>query len=175
MGLVDENGVMTDNFTVGDSDLGSVEDLLSWKNESRGGVEEEGAAAKVVVEKFKVCDSGMVDYVPCLDNAEAVARLNGSERGEKYERHCPEEGKGLNCLVPRPQGYRVPILWPQSRDEVLFGFGLFMSESALQFSSSKMETFTLIVEISIYSKNSDQLNLRRDENVFNLSVCLDKR
>lgn len=120
MGLVDENGVMTDNFTVGDSDLGSVVDLLSWKNESRGVVEEEGAAAKVVVEKFKVCDSGMVDYVPCLDNAEAVARLNGSERGEKYERHCPEEGKGLNCLLPRPLGYRVPILWPQSRDEVWF-------------------------------------------------------
>lgn len=126
--MVDENGVMTDNFTVGEEDHSGpdpVEDLLSWKNDSRGGEIMKGSKK---VERYEVCDVGMVDYIPCLDNVEAIEGLekkgNGSVRGERYERHCPEEGKGLNCVVPAPRGYRSPILWPQSRDEVLFGFGL---------------------------------------------------
>jgi hypothetical protein len=50
---------------------------------------------------------------------EEILKFSGSERGEKYERHCPQQGKGLNCIVPRPKGYKKHILWPQSRDEVL--------------------------------------------------------
>ncbi|KAK4384335.1 protein DETOXIFICATION 35 [Sesamum angolense] len=50
----------------------------------------------------------------------AIKKLNSTEKGEKFERHCPEEGKGLNCLVPAPKGYRTPIPWPRSRDEIQF-------------------------------------------------------
>ncbi|KAK7301455.1 hypothetical protein RJT34_12319 [Clitoria ternatea] len=121
MGLLDGNGVMTEDFRVGELDPGIGEDSLNW-TEPQGEKEKkkEGNGVREKVERFNACDARMVDYVPCLDNAEAILKLNGSSIGEKYERHCPENGKGLNCLVPRPQGYRRPILWPNSRDEVWF-------------------------------------------------------
>ncbi|VAH68853.1 unnamed protein product [Triticum turgidum subsp. durum] len=37
---------------------------------------------------------------------------------EHYERHCPPAPRRLNCLIPLPAGYLVPIRWPRSRDEV---------------------------------------------------------
>ncbi|KAK6938352.1 putative S-adenosyl-L-methionine-dependent methyltransferase [Dillenia turbinata] len=63
----------------------------------------------------------MVYYVPCLDNAEGIGKLNSTENGENYERHCPEANKGLDCVIPRPEGYKIPIPWPQSQDEVWLG------------------------------------------------------
>jgi hypothetical protein len=116
---------MTDNFTVGnytDDDL-----LFNWNNNETILVGKD--VEKVVVKKYKICgDLKMVDYIPCLDNGEEILKFSGSERGEKYERHCPQQGKGLNCIVPRPKGYKKPILWPQSRDEVYYyyfsGFSL---------------------------------------------------
>ncbi|KAI4382815.1 hypothetical protein MLD38_008728 [Melastoma candidum] len=51
---------------------------------------------------------------------EAIKRLKSTEKGEKFERHCPEAGKGLDCLVPAPKGYRPPVPWPRSRDKVWF-------------------------------------------------------
>lgn len=45
--MVDENGVTTNNFTVGDdSDPGPVKDLLSWKNDSQTA----GSANKAIEE-----------------------------------------------------------------------------------------------------------------------------
>ncbi|PWA65470.1 S-adenosyl-L-methionine-dependent methyltransferases superfamily protein [Artemisia annua] len=53
----------------------------------------------------------------------AVQRLGvalvSTEKGERFERHCPEKDKGLSCLVPPPKGYKAPIPWPTSRDEAL--------------------------------------------------------
>lgn len=115
--MLDGNGVMTDNFKVGELDPSFNDDLLNGTVLGVKGIVREK------VERYKMCDLRMVDYVPCLDNEELLKRLNESVRGEKYERHCPEDGMGLKCLVPKPKGYRKPILWPQSRDEVLFGFG----------------------------------------------------
>lgn len=114
MGVLDGNGVMTEDFRVGELDPGLEEEGQngSVSVKESGGVKEK-------VEKYKVCDVRMVDFVPCLDNEEAMKKLEGSVRGEKYERHCPQEGMGLNCLVPPPKGYRRPVLWPKSRDEVL--------------------------------------------------------
>lgn len=120
MGVVDENGVMSDNFEIGEFDESLIRDLgnLSEIQEVKGG--ESDVNGRVRVERYSLCEPRMTDYIPCLDNNEAIKRLNSSERGEKYERHCPEEGKGLNCLVPMPKGYKSPIRWPKSRDEVLF-------------------------------------------------------
>ncbi|KAK7377401.1 hypothetical protein VNO80_02825 [Phaseolus coccineus] len=116
MGVLDGNGVMTEDFRVGELDPGFEEE---WGNGSAFAKESGGVREKV--EKYKVCDVKMVDYVPCLDNEKAMKKLEGSVRGEKYERHCPQEGMGLNCIVPPPKGYRRPVLWPKSRDEVWFG------------------------------------------------------
>lgn len=118
MGIVDENGAMSEDFEVGGFDPSFIEDLrnLSGKEER---VDDGGVRNRVKVEKYKVCELSMTDYIPCLDYVEEIKRLNSTEKGEKYERHCPGEGRSLNCLVPRPNGYKMRIPWPKSRDEVI--------------------------------------------------------
>lgn len=120
MGVVDESGKMTDNFEVGEYDPELVENW-SKTNESEG-VESDGKGDKVRVrvKKFRLCPASMREYIPCLDNEKAIKQLNSTDKGERFERHCPEQGKGLNCLIPAPKGYRTPIPWPRSRDEVTF-------------------------------------------------------
>lgn len=117
MGVIDENGVMRDEFEVGEFDSGAVEDWESSENRTES-VEGESGGGKFKVKKFGVCDLSKRDYIPCLDNVEAIRRLESSEKGEKFERHCPDKDKALDCLVPSPKGYRTPIPWPRSRDEV---------------------------------------------------------
>ncbi|KAL6217054.1 hypothetical protein ACLB2K_010271 [Fragaria x ananassa] len=121
MGIVDENGAMSEEFTVGEFDESLAEEL---RNAGGGGAEDgsggNGGGGRVKVDKFGVCDQKLTDYIPCLDNVEEIKKLNSTERSEKFERHCPGEGKRLNCVVPRPKGYQIRIPWPQSRDEVWF-------------------------------------------------------
>jgi hypothetical protein len=119
MGIVDETGAMSLEFEVGDID----ESWMEEEEKSRGGreekVEKEKSGARVKVGKYKVCEKSMSQYIPCIDNVEEIRRLNLSASVERYERHCPQQGKGLACVVPRPEGYRVKIPWPKSRDEVV--------------------------------------------------------
>ncbi|XP_071732804.1 probable methyltransferase PMT11 [Rutidosis leptorrhynchoides] len=118
LGLVDENGVMRDDFEVGEFDPDAVE---SWNNETEvieGDNELVGVG--VSVPKFGKCPASMREYIPCLDNVVAIKGLKSTKNGEKFERHCPEKDKGLNCLVPNPKGYKAPIPWPRSRDEVWY-------------------------------------------------------
>ncbi|CAL0334854.1 unnamed protein product [Lupinus luteus] len=114
-GIVNGNGSMSDEFEVGDMNVSD------WVNETN---KVDGSSAsdyvKSVIKKFEVCPLNMNEYIPCLDNVDAVRKLKSTEKGERFERHCPEKGGGLNCLVPRPKGYRTPILWPRSRDEVWY-------------------------------------------------------
>ncbi|CAH9091246.1 unnamed protein product [Cuscuta epithymum] len=117
MGVVDENGVMMENFEVGLFDA-DVVDNWAQGNETDGEEAEEGRSVRV--SKFALCSNSFREYIPCLDNFEAIKKLKSTEKGEKFERHCPDKDKGLNCLVPAPRGYRAPIPWPRSRDEVWF-------------------------------------------------------
>ncbi|KAI7735080.1 hypothetical protein M8C21_004949, partial [Ambrosia artemisiifolia] len=118
MGLVDENGVMRNDFEVGEFDSDALED---WNNETEVTNDgDERVGVRVVVLKFDKCPASMREYIPCLDNVEAVKRLKSTNRGERFERHCPEKDKGLKCLVPAPKGYKAPIPWPRSRDEVWY-------------------------------------------------------
>ncbi|EOY18091.1 hypothetical protein SCA6_000297 [Theobroma cacao] len=118
-GIVDENGTMSDEFEIGEFDPDLVE---NWGNgtEIEAETEKEDVRVTFRVKKFGLCKENMREYIPCLDNVEAIRRLKSTERGERFERHCPEKGKGLNCLVPAPKGYKPPIPWPRSRDEVWF-------------------------------------------------------
>ncbi|KAG0477451.1 hypothetical protein HPP92_014292 [Vanilla planifolia] len=119
-GIVDEKGEMTESFDAGtfDADLGEISEL-EQEAEQWSGVNEDSKRI-VKVKKFQMCPASLREYIPCLDNEEAIKKLNSTERGEKFERHCPEKGKGLNCLIPSPNGYKTPIPWPKSRDEVWF-------------------------------------------------------
>lgn len=114
-GIIDSDGRMSDDFEVGEFDPEVVD---SWGNATL--VESGKKDVKVRVKRFELCPESMREYIPCLDNVEAIKQLKSTERGEKFERHCPEEGKGLNCLVPPPKGYRQPVPWPRSRDEVWY-------------------------------------------------------
>uniref|UniRef100_A0A1D1XEP4 Methyltransferase n=1 Tax=Anthurium amnicola TaxID=1678845 RepID=A0A1D1XEP4_9ARAE len=123
-GILDINGTMTDDFNVGDFDPDLVENwgeggenVTENGNGDAGG---DGTGRRARVPKIRLCAARMREYIPCLDNDEEIRKLKSTERGEKFERHCPGKGKDLDCLVPAPKGYKPPIPWPRSRDEVWF-------------------------------------------------------
>ncbi|XP_076954715.1 putative methyltransferase PMT11 [Bidens hawaiensis] len=115
LGVVDENGVMRDEFEVGEYDPDAVDTRSNETKAVDGG---EGATFRV--SKFETCPVSMREYIPCLDNDEAIKALKSTQKGERFERHCPDKDKGLSCLVPVPKGYKAPIPWPTSRDEVWY-------------------------------------------------------
>ncbi|XWS23668.1 hypothetical protein CRYUN_Cryun28dG0034900 [Craigia yunnanensis] len=114
---------MSDEFFIGESVSNSTSDFTEFSDGNEKGREEEEEKNKsdgevgVRFEKYKVCEESKFDFIPCLDNEEAIKMFNEIEKGEKYERHCPGKDKLLNCVVPRPEGYQRPIPWPQSPDE----------------------------------------------------------
>lgn len=72
------------------------------------------------VGEWKLCSfAGAQDYIPCLDNTEAIKKLPTTSHYEHRERHCPSEEDVPKCLLPLPANYKVPIKWPASRDAVL--------------------------------------------------------
>ncbi|GKV23397.1 hypothetical protein SLEP1_g33132 [Rubroshorea leprosula] len=91
-GIVDENGTMSDEFEVGKFDPEFVE---NWGNDTQIHEEKsEKSKYKFKNMKFGPCNQSMREYIPCMDNVEAIKRLKSTERGERFERHCPEVGKG---------------------------------------------------------------------------------
>ncbi|MBA0869667.1 hypothetical protein Goshw_001236 [Gossypium schwendimanii] len=68
---------------------------------------------------WKLCNSTAgPDFIPCLDNWEAIKHLRTTKHYEHRERHCPEEPP--TCLVPLPEGYKRPIKWPKSRERIWY-------------------------------------------------------
>ncbi|KAL8252753.1 hypothetical protein R6Q59_036446 [Mikania micrantha] len=69
--------------------------------------------------KWKICNvTAGADYIPCLDNLEAIRHLHGRSHYEHRERHCPTDPP--TCLVPLPVDYKIPIKWPKSRDQIWY-------------------------------------------------------
>ncbi|XP_068641264.1 probable methyltransferase PMT11 [Aristolochia californica] len=121
LGIVDENGTMREDFVLDgyDSDLAS--DTFGDENDNSSPASVgSNSGGRFKLKKFPICPNSMREYIPCLDNVEAIQKLKSTEKGEKFERHCPEQGKGLDCLVPAPKDYKQPIPWPRSRDEIWF-------------------------------------------------------
>ncbi|XP_052190294.1 probable methyltransferase PMT26 [Diospyros lotus] len=68
---------------------------------------------------WKLCNvTAGPDYIPCLDNWQAIRSLRSTKHYEHRERHCPEEPP--TCLVPLPEGYQRPIEWPTSREKIWY-------------------------------------------------------
>ncbi|CAL4960477.1 unnamed protein product [Urochloa decumbens] len=121
LGIVGEDGAMRDDFDVGsvganETDLATDEPAPQEPGDAGGG----SSGPRARIGRFPVCPESMREYIPCLDNQEEIKRLPSMERGERFERHCPANDKALSCLVPAPKGYKAPIPWPRSRDEVWF-------------------------------------------------------
>ncbi|KAM5563445.1 putative methyltransferase PMT3 [Rosa sericea] len=74
----------------------------------------------VILKSIPVCDDRHSELIPCLDrNLIYQTRLKlDLSLMEHYERHCPAPERRFNCLIPPPPGYKIPIKWPKSRDEV---------------------------------------------------------
>ena len=68
----------------------------------------------------KVCKEIKSDYIYCMDNVEEIRRLNLSSSTQNFERHCPKDGNGLDCLIVMPKGYQRPIPWPNNRDKLMY-------------------------------------------------------
>lgn len=82
--------------------------------------EDETASDGDTSKVLPVCDAQYTEIIPCLDlkmNKKLKLKLNHSVM-EHYERHCPPQEHRLQCLIPPPPNYKVPIRWPKSRDEV---------------------------------------------------------
>ncbi|XWS76240.1 hypothetical protein CRYUN_Cryun01aG0158300 [Craigia yunnanensis] len=74
----------------------------------------------VILKSFPVCDDQHSELIPCLDRHliyQTRLKLDLSVM-EHYERHCPLPERCYNCLIPPPPGYKIPIKWPKSGDEV---------------------------------------------------------
>ncbi|KAF8401891.1 hypothetical protein HHK36_012856 [Tetracentron sinense] len=107
---------------LGSSYLGGDEDadLSSIQDESSAKFGQEDGEDDVIPKSFPVCDDRYSELIPCLDrNLIYQMRLKlDLSLMEHYERHCPHPERRYNCLVPPPPGYKIPIKWPRSRDEV---------------------------------------------------------
>ncbi|KAF4359408.1 hypothetical protein CsatB_003494 [Cannabis sativa] len=64
---------------------------------------------------FPQCSGEYQDYTPCTDPKKW--KKYGVHRLTFMERHCPPAFERKECLIPPPDGYKVPIRWPKSRDE----------------------------------------------------------
>ncbi|GFY82777.1 S-adenosyl-L-methionine-dependent methyltransferases superfamily protein [Actinidia rufa] len=97
-----------------DADLGGKQDESATKFGLEDG--EDG----IIPKSFPVCDDRHSELIPCLDrNLIYQMRLKlDLTLMEHYERHCPPAERRFNCLIPPPSGYKIPIKWPKSRDEV---------------------------------------------------------
>ncbi|PSS30195.1 Methyltransferase [Actinidia chinensis var. chinensis] len=73
-----------------------------------------------VPKSIPICDRRYSELIPCLDrNMIYQLKLKPNlTLMEHYERHCPPPERRYNCLIPPPTGYKIPIRWPASRDEV---------------------------------------------------------
>lgn len=73
-----------------------------------------------IPKSIPVCDMRHSELIPCLDrNLIYQLKLKPNlTLMEHYERHCPPPERRFNCLIPPPNGYKIPVRWPASRDEV---------------------------------------------------------
>ncbi|XP_073000750.1 probable methyltransferase PMT16 isoform X2 [Typha latifolia] len=79
---------------------------------------DDSAAAAPAARRFPACDAKFSEYTPCEDRDRSL-RFD-RDRLIYRERHCPEKGELLKCLIPAPAGYRNPFPWPASRGVAWF-------------------------------------------------------
>ncbi|KAL0392710.1 UNVERIFIED_CONTAM: putative methyltransferase PMT3 [Sesamum radiatum] len=106
---------------LGSSYLGGDEDSdLGKQDESSAKLSLDEGEDGIIPKSFPVCDDRHSELIPCLDRNliyQMRLKLDLSVM-EHYERHCPLPERRYNCLIPPPPGYKIPIKWPKSRDEV---------------------------------------------------------
>ena len=65
---------------------------------------------------IEACPAAAVDHMPCEDprrNSQLSREMNYYR-----ERHCPLPDETPLCLIPPPDGYKIPVQWPESLHKV---------------------------------------------------------
>ncbi|CAN8254760.1 unnamed protein product [Cochlearia groenlandica] len=105
----------------------SAESQKSWKSQAteskdekqRQTSESNNVDSAMQGKAWELCNvTAGTDYIPCLDNEEAIMKLRSRKHFEHRERHCPEDPP--TCLVSLPEGYKESIKWPESRDKIWY-------------------------------------------------------
>lgn len=76
-------------------------------------------------QQIEACSADSVDHMPCEDprrNSQLSREMNFYR-----ERHCPLPDETPLCLIPTPNGYKVPVQWPQSLHKVCMFNLMFIS------------------------------------------------
>ncbi|KAL9235009.1 hypothetical protein vseg_009812 [Gypsophila vaccaria] len=107
---------------------GAQSDLLNETTTQNGAFSTQAAESKNEKESqnkqqeksaWKLCNTTAgPDYIPCLDNWDAIRHLRSTKHYEHRERHCPVEPP--TCLVPLPKGYKRSVEWPKSREKIWY-------------------------------------------------------
>lgn len=66
---------------------------------------------------IEACPLDMVDHMPCEDPRRN--RQLSREMNFYRERHCPPPEETPLCLIPPPDGYKIPVHWPKSLGKVI--------------------------------------------------------
>ncbi|KAL1820279.1 hypothetical protein ACET3Z_015148 [Daucus carota] len=94
----------------------------AWKTQAAESKKETSAFSKPGQKtglSWKLCNvTAGSDYIPCLDNLQALRRLKSTKHYEHRERHCPDDPP--TCLVSLPEGYLRSIQWPTSREKIWY-------------------------------------------------------
>ncbi|KAK1295818.1 putative methyltransferase PMT13 [Acorus calamus] len=64
----------------------------------------------------EACSAEELDHMPCEDprrNSQLSRDMNFYR-----ERHCPPPEETPLCLIPPPEGYRIPVTWPESLHKI---------------------------------------------------------
>lgn len=97
----------------------------------------ESIEAGRVSSPIQACTADYVDHMPCED-----PRINSQlsrEMNYYRERHCPVPEQTPLCLIPPPEGYRVPVQWPESLNKVRCLFVVFLVISFVSLAFFQME------------------------------------
>ncbi|AET04764.1 probable methyltransferase PMT26 [Medicago truncatula] len=87
--------------------------------ESKSETESQKSSKQSTGFNWKLCNvTAGPDYIPCLDNLQAIRNLKTTKHYEHRERQCPEDPP--TCLVALPEGYKRPIEWPKSREKIWY-------------------------------------------------------
>ncbi|KAM2005346.1 hypothetical protein FF1_000583 [Malus domestica] len=65
---------------------------------------------------IEACPANAVDHMPCEDprrNSQLSREMNFYR-----ERHCPLPEETPLCLIPPPNGYKIPVRWPDSLTKI---------------------------------------------------------
>ncbi|XP_050237427.1 probable pectin methyltransferase QUA3 [Mercurialis annua] len=65
---------------------------------------------------IEACPADSADHMPCEDprrNSQLSREMNFYR-----ERHCPVPDETPLCLIPPPNGYKIPVQWPQSLHKI---------------------------------------------------------